>query len=188
MSDIDTILAVVEENPIKKTLFMIGEINENVTNEVIQELVSIDWATTTIKDLDIYVSSQGGFLSDCFAIIDFILHVKKTYNIRVNTYGLGEVSSAGFFLFLLGDTRYLFPSCRVFVHSHITIGDEKPYDERVRADKAEEKELYNNYVSYMSTQLDLSMAKTKNLLKKSKWLSKKEITAYNIAKENKCTQ
>jgi len=167
----------------KKNIFIIGEVNENTTSEIVRELIDINWDEEEIKELNIYVSSQGGFLSDCFAIMDLVLSLKKEHNLKIKTYGLGEVASAGFFLFLLGDNRVLYPRCRVYVHSHITMGEEKTYVERIKADKNEEKELYNNYVIYMSEQLGISTTKAKNLLKKNKWLSKKEIRDYNINKE-----
>ena len=182
----ETLKELETKDPTKKNIYIIGEVNENTTSEVVRELIDINWEKENIKEFNIYISSMGGFLSDCFAIIDLTLQLKKDRNIIINTYGLGEVASAGFFLFLLGDTRTLYPSCRVFVHSHITVGDEKTFVERVKADKTEEKELYNNYVDYMANQLGVSTTKAKNLLKKNKWLTKKEIRDYNIIKESSC--
>ena len=182
----ETLKELSVKDPTKKNIYIIGEVNENTTSEIVREIIDINWDEENIKELNIYISSMGGFLSDCFAIIDLILQIKKDHELIVNTYGLGEVASAGFFLFLLGDARVLYPNCRVYVHSHITIGDEKTYIDRIKADKTEEKELYNNYVAYMAQQLNVSTTKAKNLLKKNKWLTKKEIRDYNINKESTC--
>ena len=64
----------------------------------------------------------------------------------------------------------------------LTINDEKTYGERVKADKGEEKQVYENYVRYTAERLELSVRKAKVLLKKNKWLNKREIKGYNITK------
>lgn len=175
-------VSVIDKDSDKKIIYIIGEINEEVANNTITTLLETDWSSG-IKELHLYITSQGGYLADCFAITDLLLHVKSKYNLKIFTYGLGEIASAGFFIFIAGDERLIFPSCRVFVHTHITIDDGRTYQERIKADKTEEKEVYENYVKYTSKQLTLSIAKAKNLLKKSKWLSQKEIKDYNVGKE-----
>lgn len=171
----------IPESPTKKMMYVVGEVNENATSEALRELIETDWESG-ITELNLYIVSEGGFLRDCFAIIELMQEVREKYGVTIKTYGLGEVASAGFFLFILGDERRLYPSCRVFVHEHITINDEKTYGERIKADKTEEKEVYENYVRYTAERLDISIRKAKNLLKKNKWLTKKEIRDYNINK------
>lgn len=176
-------VSIIDGYPDKKIIYIIGEINDITANETITTLLDTKWEEG-IKEIHLYVTSQGGFLSDCFAIIDLIMHIREKHGVTVYTYGLGEIASAGFFIFILGNVRKLFPSCRVFVHTHITInGNQETYQDRIKADKTEEKEVYENYMKYTAAQLNLSIAKSKNLLKKSKWLSKKEIKDYNICKE-----
>jgi ATP-dependent protease ClpP protease subunit len=175
-------ISVIEINPDKKIIYIIGEIDQEVANSTITSLLDTNWEK--VKEIHLYITSQGGYLYDCFAIIDLLLHIKNKYNIKIYTYGLGEVASAGFFIFVAGDERIIFPSCRVFVHTHITINNApETYQDRIKADKNEEKEIYDNYVKYTAKRLSLSIAKSKNLLKKSKWLSKKEIKDYNIGEE-----
>lgn len=166
-----------------KVLYIVGEVNESTTSEVTRELLETDWADDNIRELHIYICSEGGYLRDCFAIIDLIEQIKDQFKVIIRTYGLGEVASAGFFIFLLGDERHLFPSCRVFVHEHITVGTEQTYGERIKADKTEEKEVYDNYVKYTSERLGISVTRTKNLLKKNKWLTKREVNNYGINKD-----
>lgn len=163
-----------------KIIHVIGEVNENTTENITKELIETNWKEDNIKELHIYICSEGGYLRDCFAIIDLIEDIREKDDIIIRTYGLGEVASAGFFIFLLGDERILYPSCRVFVHEHITIGDEKTYGERIKADKTEEKEVYDNYVNFTAERLNITNTKAKNLLRKNKWLTKKEVKNYNI--------
>jgi ATP-dependent protease ClpP protease subunit len=169
-----------DKKPNIKTLFAIGNVDEAMSESIIKDMVETDWETEPIDQVHLYISSEGGFLHDCFAIVDIIQIFKKTHNFEVVTFGLGEIASAGFFLFLLGNNRILFPSCRVFVHEHITISNEQTYGQRIKDDKGEETIIYNNYVNFTMNSLKLSKAKAKTLLKKNKWLTEKEIKTFNV--------
>jgi len=169
-----------------KSIYVFGEVNESISREIIQELVEHNWETTT--HMHIFICTEGGNLHDCFAIIDFIENIKVQFGIHICSFGLGEVVSAGFLLFLLGDTRVMFPNCRMFVHEHITINQEtQTYGQRLKADKGEEKNVYQLYVNYITRRLGITMRKSKTLLRKCDWLSEKDIVSYNIVpriKEN----
>lgn len=170
--------------PAIKALCIFGEISEDTSSTVIPELLETDFEGENIKELHLYICSEGGYLSHCFAIIDFIRVLKRQFNLTIYTYGLGEIASGGFFLFLLGDKRILFPSCRIFVHEHITVDQEpQTYSDRLKADKTTEKELYETYLAYTSEELGISKKKAKTLLAKNKWLNSRDIKTYNILRE-----
>lgn len=161
-----------------KNIYLIGEVNEDMNREIIEELTSINY--DNVDTLNIYISSSGGLLHDCFSMIDMFLFIKEAANCTINTFGLGCIASAGFFLFLLGDNRYLFPNCRVFVHEHISLGEEgKPYTKKL-ADLSEDKRLYKMYTTYVHDRLGVTINKAQTLLKKDSWLSDKEIIEFNI--------
>lgn len=162
-----------------KQLYIIGEINEDVSKNVLRVIFETDWETEEINNLNIYIASEGGYLKDCFAIIDAIDFVRETFNINITTFGLGEVASSGFFLFLIGDIRILFPNCKAFVHEHIAPMGEQTYGERKRDDK-DQKVLYDMYVQYCASRMGVSVTKAKNLLKKNRFLTQKELVTYNI--------
>lgn len=179
LCDSGNVSEIESTNTLEKTIYIIGEINESVAQETISILLNANWKE--IKSLNLYITSPGGYLTDCFAITDLLLFIKEKYKVTINTFGLGEIASAGFFIFIAGDNRRLFPSCRVFVHTHITINSEtETYDQRLKADKHEEKEVYDNYTKYTAEQLKLSITEVKKLLKKQKWLSRCEIEKFKI--------
>lgn len=165
-----------------KQIFIIGEIGSDANRDTVYEMVSTDWEDVT--DLFIYICSDGGYLRDCFSIIDMVQTIKRITNIKITTFAMGEVASAGFFLFLLGDVRIQMPNCQMFVHEHITIDNEQTYSERIRADKTHETESYNMYVDYTSERLGITKTRAKKLLKLNKWLTKKEIEHYGIVSED----
>lgn len=167
--------------PTFKQIGIFGEIDESTSSSVIPELLSTEWEKDKIKELHIYICSEGGYITHCFAIIDFVLALKEKFGLTVYTYGLGEIASGGFFLFLLGDKRMLFPSCRVYVHEHITVNEEpKTYSNRIKEDKTSEKELYENYLGYTAMQLKTTKKRAKALLAKDKYLNTREIKQYRI--------
>lgn len=164
-----------------KASYIFGEINENISREIVQDLIETEWEVEKINTLNLFICSEGGNLSDCFAIIDTVELLRKMYNIKIITHGLGEVVSAGFFIFLLGDVRILYPSCRVFVHEHITVGAEgQTYGERLKQDKTEERIVYRLYVDYIARRLGITSKRAKNLVAKNDWLTRSQLVDYNV--------
>lgn len=162
-------------------IYAMGEINENVSREIIETLLDAKWEEDKINTLNFFICSCGGNLGDCFAIIDMLNIIKQTKKVKIITHGLGEVISAGFFLFLIGDSRILHPSCRVFVHEHITTGIEgQTFGERVKQDKTEEKMVYTLYIDYIAKQLNMTDKKAKSLVKKNAWLNNEQIDEFSI--------
>jgi len=164
-----------------KKIFIIGCIDDEMNRTVLFDLHDTEWEKDKITDLYIYISSGGGILSDCFSMLDTIEYLKESLKIKVTTFGLGEVGSCAFFMFLLGDVRYLFEKSRIFVHEHIVIeGPEMTYSEKQRNVKTDEKEIYSVYRNWIAKRLKISNAKASVLLRKNDWLTKKEITNFGI--------
>ena len=164
-----------------KALFIVGEVNDVMCSEVLKVIFQTDWAGDKISELTIYISSEGGSLPACFAIIDAIDFVRDTFGVHVTTFGLGETASAGFFLLINGDTRALFPNCMVFVHEHLTI-DQSPstsYSDRKRVDNDQDM-IYAMYIDYTAKRLGITPTRVRGLLKKNRYLKKSELLNYNI--------
>lgn len=174
----DTKVVIVDDMKTKQ-MFIIGEINEERSKDIIKALFETDWKGEGINNLSIYISSEGGFLIDCFAMIDAIQFVRDTFDVNITTFGLGECTSAGFFLFLLGDIRVLFPSCKIYVHEHIATLGESSYDDTKREIK-DQKMVYDMYVEFCSKRLGVSKTRVKGLLKKNRYLTQKELEKFNI--------
>lgn len=162
-----------------KNIYIIGEITHDVTETVLIELLE-DENINDLTELNMYISSPGGDLHTCLGIIDIINQQRKKIGYTVNTYGIGEISSGGFYLFTLGDNRKIYPSCRMYVHEHIVNNpDIETYSKKMESFKSE-KLLNDIYVTLIAKQLSLSFKKAKSLLQKDKWLTDTEIKQYNI--------
>lgn len=163
-----------------KALFIVGEVDDDMCKTVLQTLFETDWKGENFTELTIYISSEGGSLPACFAMIDAINFVRDAFGIHVTTFGLGEAASAGFFLLLTGDSRAIFPNCMVFVHEHLTVeAGTTSYSDRKKEDKDQDK-LYAMYIDFTSNRLGISNAKVKRLLKKNRYLRPSELVNYNI--------
>lgn len=162
-----------------KNIYIIGPITTETIKDVIVDL-NEHKNINKLDELNIYISSEGGDLYSCLGMIDFIKQQQKSIGYKISTYGIGEIASGGFFLFTLGDKRFIYPMCRIFVHEHMVIeADQIPYSEKL-SDLKEEKILNNLYVNTIAESLKISKKDCKTLLKKNKWLTKKEIDRYNI--------
>jgi ATP-dependent Clp protease protease subunit len=167
----------------KYNLLIVGEIDDSSTKDVINLFLEND--ITDKSDIDIYISSPGGDLHSCFAMIDFIEGKKQELGFNIRTHGLGEVCSGGFFMFLLGDKRIAYPKTRMYVHEHVVEdGGGEPYTKKMKSFK-EERILNKLYVEFVADRLDIPFNSAKSLVQKDKWLTDKEITEYNILSEGK---
>lgn len=167
-----------------KNLYIFGDINETKSREIVQELSELE--EENINLINLYICSDGGLLSDCFAIIDFILDFKARTGCKVITHALGDAASAGFYIFILGDKRIVYPNTRIFVHEHITMNDDnQTYHERLKQQKTDEKEIYESYIKYTAEQLNIPIKKAKILVRKNAFLSKDDLIKYNIIQEEK---
>lgn len=177
-----------DESKKAKALFLVGNVDNDMCSEVLKTIFETDWKGEEIKELTIYISSEGGSLPNCFAMIDAILFVKSAFGIHVTTFGLGEAASAGFFLLLTGDSRALFPNCMVFVHEHLTLGtDATSYSDRKKEDK-DQDHIYDMYIEYTAERLGITTGKVKRLLKKNRYLRESELITYNIITKDKWPQ
>jgi len=166
-----------------KNIFLIGDIEDKLVHDTLTSLWD-DPNVSKIKKLNILIETIGGDLHCCFALLDSIQYLKAQFGFTINTFGLGKVASAGFFLFLLGDYRVLFPSTRVFVHEHMTINDETSTYSIKMKEFQEDKAIHDIYCAYVMNQLNLTSAQAKKLLRKNKWLTNKEIEKFNIITRN----
>lgn len=67
-----------------------------------------------IKHLTLVINSEGGSLTDAFALIDLIKHSK----LPVHTLGLGQISSAGLMVFMAGAPGHRLITTNTQIMSH----------------------------------------------------------------------
>ena len=89
-----------------------GEINNELANSVVAQLLFLD--SISDDDINIYINSPGGSVTDGMAIFDTMNFIKSD----VSTIGLGLCASMAAFLLSSGTKgkRYALPNCEVMIH------------------------------------------------------------------------
>lgn len=100
----------------RSVFFLVGEINEEKSERVCQWLIETDAAYQRDSSVvaELVIQSCGGELASGFAIIDAM---KLLVSVPVHTYGIGELSSAAFMIFIAGDKRILSDNCLIISHA-----------------------------------------------------------------------
>jgi ATP-dependent Clp protease protease subunit len=96
-------------------MVLMGDINEENLKPVIEWILHENFVRKKKKkELLLMVNSDGGNLSDAFALID----VMRTSAIPVKTVGLGTIASAGLCIFIAGapGRRVLTPNTSIMSH------------------------------------------------------------------------
>lgn len=96
-------------------MLLMGEINDISVKTVIEWILHENHVRKKKqKELLLMICSEGGSVSDAFALID----VMQSSKIPVKTVGLGEISSAGLMIFIAGSAgrRVLTPRTSILSH------------------------------------------------------------------------
>lgn len=96
-----------------RIIFIKGEINEEVANEVIARLLYLD--SIDNDDISLYINSPGGSVNDGLAIIDTMRIIKSD----VRTYCVGSSFSMAAVILSCGakNKRYCLKNSEVMIHS-----------------------------------------------------------------------
>ena len=87
--------------PETRSLYFSGPINEKTTYALISQLLELN-ARGSQKPIKLYINTEGGSLTDAFAIYDTIRNMKC----EVHTIVKGLCSSGGLIICLAGHKRY----------------------------------------------------------------------------------
>lgn len=88
--------------------------NEGSCKDFINWFLDIQYSQNIPTEINLIITSYGGGVDYCFAMIDIINGSK----IKVNTIGLGVVASCGFLLFITGKNRILTPNTSILSHQY----------------------------------------------------------------------
>lgn len=86
--------------------------SENIEPIIDWILVENHVVKTKKKELILMICSDGGSVSDAFALID----VMNSSSIPIRTVGLGSIASCGLLIFLAGHSRTLTPNTSILSH------------------------------------------------------------------------
>ncbi len=192
------ILGTAVQEPELRTLTIIGDINEELSKDVmaalwylqnnatVQELVDpedpeCEETKEVTLPIEVVISTNGGSADDMFAIYDAIRWIRQT--VDVETFGLGKVMSAGTLLLASGTKgkRKIGKHCRVMIHSVIggSVGPMHQLDNEMKEVKA----IQESYIKAICEETNLTERKLRALLKKKVniYLTAEEAVEYGFA-------
>ncbi|HBI93234.1 MAG: ATP-dependent Clp protease proteolytic subunit [Terrisporobacter othiniensis] len=170
----DTSNVVMEKLLKSRTIFISGEINQELAEKVATQLLILqEMGDEPIK---IFINSQGGHVEAGDTIHDMIKFVKP----KVIVIGTGWVASAGITIYLAADkeNRYSLPNTRYMIHQPLGQCRGQATDLHIEAlEIARVRERINKIISNATNQ---PLEKVKNDTDRNYWLNCEEAVEYGI--------
>jgi ATP-dependent Clp protease protease subunit len=133
------------------------------------------------QPIQFVISTPGGSASDMFSVYDTMRMVRRDCDIE--TFGLGQVMSAGTLLLASGTKgkRKIGKHCRVMVHQ-VSAGTSGPHHEMVN-EIAEIQHTQEKYIQTLAAETKMSVSFIKKLFEKkvNVYLSAEEAVKYGLA-------
>lgn len=160
----------------ERIIFLGTDVNSHTANLIVAQLLFLQNEDPK-KDIQIYINSPGGSVSDGLAIYDTIRHIKND----VSTVGIGLQASMGAFLLSSGTKgkRFILPHAKVMIHqpssgTQGTVSDmEISLKESLRI-----KQLLNEIMAKNTGQ---KLSKIEKDVDRDYWMTAEEAVKYGIA-------
>ena len=159
--------------------FLVGEIEEENIDRAIRWIVTENLKAEE-KVLTLYINSEGGSLTNAFALID----IMRSSKLQIQTIGIGSIMSAAFLIFATGTKGLRCIGKNMSIMSH-QFSDEvtgKYHD--IKACMKEQDYTNNRMIDVIknaSDKLDYKTVKTKFLSTSDIYLTAEELVQYGIA-------
>lgn len=116
----------------ERIIFLGDEVNYVTANLVVAQLLFLE-AEDPNKDIQIYINSPGGSVSDGFAIYDTMQYIKPD----VSTICIGRAASMGAFLLAAGTKgkRFALPNSDIMIHQPLGGTQGQAEDIKIHAEK-----------------------------------------------------
>ena len=117
-----------------RTILVTANINEHTAKDIAAQLLYLN-AVDPHSPIDLYLSTQGGWVDSAFTIIDAIDLIEAP----VNTWAMGGCYSAGTLILAAGTgRRYATPNAVLMIHASLDEDAKRPYSyERLALERYE---------------------------------------------------
>lgn len=160
--------------------FLIGEIDEENTNEAVKWLAYENIDPRPDRVLTLYVNSQGGDLYEAFGLIDMM----RNSPIPIRTIGYGSVMSAAFLIVASGSAgeRYITKNCGIMCHQMSATEEMGKYHD-IKATRKETDRLNKAMYDIIkeTTGLDGRIIKTRLLPAHDVYMTAEEMIEFGAA-------
>jgi ATP-dependent Clp protease, protease subunit len=158
---------------------LMGDVDEDNIKPIIEWILHENFVRKRkFKELLLMINSDGGNLSDAFALID----VMRSSKIPVKTVGLGSIASAGLCIFLAGHPgrRVLTPNTSILSHQFSWGSSGKVHELFATVKEFELTQLRMIKLYQETTNLDEDTIKKVLLPPQDVYLSAEEALSYHI--------
>ena len=170
----DTSNVVMEKLLKSRTIFISGEVNQELAEKVATQLLILqEMGDEPIK---VFINSQGGHVEAGDTIHDMIKFIKP----KVIVIGTGWVASAGITIYLAAEkeNRYSLPNTRYMIHQPLGQCRGQATDLHIEAiEIARVRERINKIISTATNQ---PLEKVENDTDRNYWLNCEEAVEYGI--------
>lgn len=158
--------------------FLNGEIDEYSIEEAIKWIL-YENTIDEEKELTLYINSNGGSLTDAFALID----IMQQSNYPIKTVGIGCIASAAFLIFACGDkgSRIIAKNTSIMCHQYTCGIMAKQHD--MEAHIKEMELTKNRIISILknATGLNTKTVKEKLIPPTDVWMTVEELVKLGVA-------
>jgi ATP-dependent Clp protease protease subunit len=156
------------------------KLQKAIDNEDLEAPIDVKFDEVS-QPIDFVISTPGGRASDMFSIYDVMRMVRK--DCEIETFGLGQVMSAGVLLLASGTKgkRKIGKNCRVMVHQ-VSAGTSGPHHEMMN-EIQEIEYTQQKYIKCLAAETKMSEMFIKKLFERKVniYLSDEEAVRYGIA-------
>ena len=159
-------------------IFLSGPIDDHTANIVIAQLLFLQ-SEDPKKDVQLYINSPGGSVTDAMAIMDTMNHIKND----VSTVCVGMAASAGAWILSSGKKgkRFILPNAEVMIHQPLGGAQGQASDVKIRAERLLKiRERMNELLSDMTGQ---DFEKIEKDTERDNFMTAKEAVNYGLVDE-----
>lgn len=159
----------------ERIVILSEEVNHVTASLITAQLIFLE-AEDPEKDIQFYINSPGGSVTDGLMIYDTMQYIKPD----VQTIGMGMAASMGAFLLTAGTPgkRYILPNAEVMIHQPSGGAQGQSSDIQIAAKHIQKtKERLNQIMAERTGQ---SLEKITQDMDRDNWMSAQEALAYGI--------
>jgi ATP-dependent Clp protease, protease subunit len=156
-------------------IFLGGPIDDHTANIVIAQLLFLQ-SEDPKKDIQLYINSPGGSVTDAMAIIDTMNHIKN----NVSTVCVGMAASAAAWILSCGQKgkRFALPNAEVMIHQPLGGAQGQASDIEISAKRI--LEMKKTLVQMMSKNTGKSAEQVENDVDRDYFMTAEEAKEYGI--------
>ena len=159
--------------------FLNGLIDDYSSQEVIKWILYENTIKEENKVLTLYINSDGGDLTNAFAIVD----IMRQSNYKIKTIGIGSIISAGFLIFACGEKgmRIISRNTSIMIHQYSAgiLGKQHDLEAQYKELSLVKDRLVTTFREV--TGLKDDVIKNKLMPPSDVWMTPEELLKYNVA-------